>query len=77
MNDERGENEIISTTSGYSFAESTDRIMTALKEKCITVFAVIDQSTEAKKVALTLRPTQLIIFGDPKAGTPLMMPTLL
>lgn len=73
--DERG---ITSLMSRYSVAESAERIKAALKAKGLTLFAVIDQSREAEKVGLVLRPTILIIFGDPKAGTPLMegSPTL-
>jgi uncharacterized protein (DUF302 family) len=43
-----------------------------LKSKGITVFARIDHSGEAAKAGLKMRPTQLLIFGNPKAGTPLM-----
>jgi uncharacterized protein (DUF302 family) len=63
---------IISIGSRHSVVETAARISAALHAKGITVFAVIDQSREAAKVGLTLRPTQLIIFGDPKAGTALM-----
>jgi uncharacterized protein (DUF302 family) len=72
MNEEFAERGIISISSRYSVAESAARISAALQAKGITVFAVIDQSLEAERVGLALRPTQLIIFGDPKAGTPLM-----
>jgi len=49
-----------------------------LPAKNLTIFARVDHSGEAEKVGLTMRPTQLIIFGSPKAGTPLMVasPTL-
>jgi len=72
MNDELEGRGIISIPSRHSVAESAARISAALQANGITVFAVIDQSEEAEKVGLTLRPTQLIIFGDPKTGTPLM-----
>ncbi len=72
MTDELEERGIISFNSRYSVAESVARISAALQAKGITVFAVIDQSREAETVGLALRPTQLIIFGDPKTGTPLM-----
>ncbi len=72
MTNEVEEGGIISLMSRYSVAESAERIMAALRAKGITIFAVIDQSAEAEKVGLTLRPTRLIIFGDPRAGTPLM-----
>ena len=72
MNEELEERGIISLMSRYSVAETATRITDALQAKGITVFAVIDQRKEAEKVGLSLRQTQLIIFGDPKTGTPLM-----
>jgi uncharacterized protein (DUF302 family) len=72
MTDELEGRGIISLGSRYSVEESVARISAALQARGITVFAVIDQSREAETVGLTLRPTQLIIFGDPKTGTPLM-----
>ncbi len=52
--------------------ETATGITAALQANGITIFAVIDQCKEAEKVGLALRPTQLIIFGDPKTGTSLM-----
>lgn len=75
MIDELEERGIRSLISRYSVAESVERIKAALLAKGLTVFAVIDQRAEAEKVGLTLRPTQLIVFGDPKAGTALMNAT--
>jgi uncharacterized protein (DUF302 family) len=49
------------------------RLQSILKEKNITVFALIDHSGEAEKAGLKMRPTQLLIFGNPKGGTPLMV----
>ena len=72
MSDELEGRGIISLESRYSVEESVTRISAALQAKGITVFAVIDQSREAEKVGLALRSTQLVIFGDPKTGTPLM-----
>ena len=72
MIDELEESGIISIGSRHSVPETAARIIAALQTKGITVFAVIDQSREAEKVGLALRPTRLIIFGDPKAGTALM-----
>lgn len=66
---------IISLMSRYSVAESVERIITALQAKGNTIFAVIDQSLAAEKVGLALRPTRLIIFGNPQTGTPLMEAT--
>ena len=53
-------------------AETADRLEALLKSKDMKVFARIDQAAEAQAVGLTMRPMVLLIFGDPKAGTPLM-----
>jgi uncharacterized protein (DUF302 family) len=65
--------EIIDVPSPYSVPETLARLQTILKEKGITVFALIDHSGEAAKAGLSMRPTQLLIFGSPKGGTPLMV----
>jgi uncharacterized protein (DUF302 family) len=67
------ENGIIDVASRYSVAETLARLQTILKEKSIKVFALIDHSGEAEKARLTMRPAQLLIFGNPKGGTPLMV----
>jgi len=71
-------NGIISQPSQYSVTATIDRLEAVLQAKGITIFARIDQQAEAEKVGLSLRPTQLLLFGNPKAGTPLMVaePTL-
>jgi len=63
---------IVSRASPYPVAETLDRLEVVLQGKGIKVFARIDQRAEAVSVGLTLRPTQLLLFGDPHAGTPLM-----
>jgi len=69
---------IINLPSPWPVAETADRIATALETKKVKIFARIDQAAEAAAVGLTLRPTVLLIFGDPAKGTPLMVshPTL-
>jgi uncharacterized protein (DUF302 family) len=64
--------------SAHSVDEAVAKITTMLAAKGVTVFAVVDHSGEAAKVGLAMRPTRLVIFGSPKAGTPLMIaaPTL-
>lgn len=57
---------IIDIPSPYSVPETLARLQSILKEKGVTVFALIDHSGEAAKVGLTMRPTQLLIFGNPK-----------
>lgn len=64
---------IVDVRSRYSVPEALARLQTILKEKGITVFALIDHSGEAAKAGLSMRPTQLLIFGSPKGGTPLMV----
>jgi uncharacterized protein (DUF302 family) len=50
-----------------------EHLLSILQTKGITVFAVVDHSGEAAKVGFKMRPTKLVIFGNPKAGTPLML----
>ena len=71
-------NGMVHLSSPYSVAETLQRLESVLKVKNLTVFARVDHSGEAEKVGLKMRPTQLILFGSPKAGTPLMVasPTL-
>ena len=66
-------NGIISQTSSYSVPETIDRLAAVLQAKGITIFARLDQQAEAENVGLSLRPTQLLLFGNPKAGTPLVV----
>jgi uncharacterized protein (DUF302 family) len=63
---------LITKTSAHSVEQTLDRLEKALKEKGIVVFARIDHAAGAKKVGAHLRPTELLIFGNPKLGTPLM-----
>jgi uncharacterized protein (DUF302 family) len=64
---------IIDLSSRYSVPETLARLQSILKEKDIKVFALVDHSGEADKAGLKMRPTQLLIFGNPKGGTPLMV----
>src|SRR5438445_7889565 len=59
--------------SRYPVPETLGRLETLAKSRGLTVFARIDFSGDAQKVGLTMRPAQLLIFGNPKAGTPLMI----
>jgi uncharacterized protein (DUF302 family) len=67
------DNGIIDVASHYSVPETLARLQSILQEKGITVFALIDHSGEAEKAGLKMWPTQLLIFGSPKGGTPLMV----
>ena len=60
-------------TSNYSVDETVARLQSLLQEKGIKLFALIDHSGEAAAAGLTMRPTKLLIFGNPKAGTPVMV----
>jgi uncharacterized protein (DUF302 family) len=52
--------------------ETIDRLGDLLKSKGIKIFARLDQAAEAQAVGLSLRPTELLIFGDPQSGSPLI-----
>ncbi len=67
------ESGIVSIASPYSVGETLDRLEAILKAKGNTIFARIDQRQEAINVNLDLRPTQLLIFGNPRGGTGLMV----
>ena len=62
----------IQKTSKYGVSETLDRLESVLKEKGITIFARVDHAAGAKKVGLQMTDTQLLIFGNPEMGTPLM-----
>jgi len=64
---------ILDLPSPHSVPETLARLESLLKEKGVTVFARIDHSGEAARVGLSMRPTQLLIFGSPKGGTPVMV----
>ena len=65
-------NGLVTIASKYSVKETSDRLAEMIASKNLTLFARIDHAANATKQGLTLRPTELIIFGNPKAGTPLM-----
>jgi uncharacterized protein (DUF302 family) len=69
---------LVSRPSPYAVAETLDRLEQVLKTKGVKVFARIDHAAEAQAAGLRLAPMQLLIFGNPKVGTPLMQaaPTL-
>jgi len=64
---------IIDTPSSHSVDETVERLKEILQAKGITLFALVDHSGEAEKVGMKMRPTKLLIFGNPKAGTPVML----
>ena len=64
---------MISIKSAHSVAVTADRLEKILGSKGMTVFKRINHAAGAQKVGKTLRPTELVIFGNPKVGTPLML----
>ena len=72
------ENGLVHVASSQSVPETLKKLQTTLEARGVKVFALIDHSGEAEKAGLKMRPTQLLIFGSPKGGTPLMVaaPTL-
>jgi uncharacterized protein (DUF302 family) len=67
------ENGMIHLSSPHSVSETLGRLETIVQSKGLTIFAKIDHSGEAAKAGLTMQPTQLLIFGNAKSGTPLMV----
>jgi uncharacterized protein (DUF302 family) len=65
-------NGLISRPSSFGPAETMDRLAAEVKAKGMTVFARIDHAAGAREAGLTLLPTELLIFGNARAGTPLM-----
>jgi uncharacterized protein (DUF302 family) len=64
---------VVDTLSNHSVDETVERLGGILQAKGVTLFAVIDHSGEAEKIGMKMRPTKLLIFGNPKGGTPLML----
>ena len=64
---------LLQVASKYSVDETVQRLESVLAERGIRVFALIDHSGEAEKVGMKMRPTKLVIFGNPKGGTPVMV----
>ena len=64
---------IVKIPSRHSVDETVDKLTTILKSKGVTLFALVDHSGEAEKVGMKMPPTKLLIFGNPKGGTPLML----
>jgi len=64
---------LITVASRYSVEETVQRLQAAFAAKGLQVFAVIDHSGEAERVGLKMPATKVVIFGSPKAGTPVML----
>ena len=66
------DNGLITIASAFSVSETIDRLVSGIAPLGLAVFARIDHAAGAAEVGMPLRPTQLLIFGNPKGGTPLM-----
>lgn len=64
---------VVTLPSPYSVPETLDHLERSLAEHGIKVFARIDQAAEARAVGLSMPEAQLLIFGNPKGGTPIMV----
>ena len=66
-------NGIVDIRSNHTVDATVEKLKGILDAKSVTLFALVDHSGEAAKVGMEMRPTRLLIFGSPKAGTPLML----
>jgi len=64
---------IVDLRTDHSVDETVDRLQEILRSRAIELFALVDHSGEAAKAGLHMPPTKLLIFGNPKAGTPVML----
>jgi uncharacterized protein (DUF302 family) len=67
------DNGIINIASNHSVNEVVIQLQSFLAAKGVTLFALVDHSGEAEKAGMHMRPTKLLVFGNPKGGTPLML----
>ncbi len=70
---EAADNGVVTLASRHTVAETVERLEEALRRKGIPLFALIDHSGEAEKAGLRMPPAKVLIFGNPKAGTPVMV----
>ncbi len=63
---------VINTRSSRSVEQTVEKLKQLLQAKGVTLFTLVDHSGEAAKVGMKMLPTKLLIFGSPKAGTPIM-----
>jgi uncharacterized protein (DUF302 family) len=64
---------MVDRPSNHSVDQTVEKLKGILQAKGVTLFALVDHSGEAERVGLKMRPTKLLIFGSPKAGTPVML----
>src|SRR6266436_9289717 len=66
-------NGVVSIPSKHGVDQTVEKLKTILQSKHVQIFALVDHSGEAEKVGMPMRNTKLLIFGNPRAGTPLMI----
>ena len=66
-------NGVTAKLSNHSVDQTVDRLTSILQARGVALFALVDHSGEAEKAGMQMRPTKLLIFGSPKAGTPVML----
>ncbi len=66
-------NGVTAKLSNHSVDQTVDRLKSMLQARGVTLFALVDHSGEAEKAGMPMRPTKLLIFGSPKAGTSVML----
>jgi len=64
---------VVTKPSSFTIAETLERLENVIRSKGLTIFALIDHSGEAERIGLRMQDAKLLIFGSPKAGTPLMI----
>src|SRR2546427_3550117 len=64
---------VVIRTSAYGFAETLARLASALERRQLEIFTRFDHSGAARRVGLSMPDTQVVVFGNPKSGTPLML----
>ena len=67
------QNGLVNVLSSHSVDDTVAKLEAMLREKQVKIFAVIDHSGEAKLAGLEMHPTKVLIFGNPRGGTPLML----
>ncbi|MGB6545683.1 MAG: DUF302 domain-containing protein [Candidatus Acidiferrales bacterium] len=67
------DNGIVTKPSNHSVDETVEKLKAILQAKGVTLFALVDHSGEAEKAGMKMPPTKLLIFGNPKGGTPVML----
>ncbi|HUK20746.1 MAG TPA: DUF302 domain-containing protein [Gemmatimonadales bacterium] len=66
-------NGVVNKPSHHSVDQTVKNLTSILEARGVTLFALVDHSGEAERAGMRMRPTKLLIFGSPKAGTPLML----